>query len=391
MSVFLRGKKYWFKFKWMGRLIRRPAKTRSITVARQAEHNYRRDLEKKFNGIAKDDRARRVQTIAVSVKAFLEDHQKHVEARTYSADDHFLRHVLRHMGDMMRIEIGAETIRAYQNARIGERVEGNRGASGKSINEEVRLFLQVLGEDGDAIRLQLKREGRLEVKEGKKKGKALTVEELGKFLAAAKVGGGMPETGKYRTLKATRSPMVFPYVVLGFNTGMRDKTMRVLQWAQLDFLKRIITVGDDKTEAGEGRTIPMNDALYDAMVEYRAWYAENVATVAPTLYVFPYGANQKYDPARPIGSFKTVWKNLKRRTGIELRIHDMRHTLATNLGENPEVSVETLLSIAGWVSPEMLKNYVHIRTEAKRKALASLPNPVPVQGEVVQIKSGTNK
>ena len=200
-----------------------------------------RPRKKKFNGIATDDRVRRVQTISAAVEAFLDDHQKHVEPRTYSADDHFLRHIVRHMGDMMRIEIDAETIKTYQNARIGERVKGKRGASGKSINEEVRLLLQVLGDKGDPVRMQLKRDGRLEVKEGKKKGKALTIEELGKFLAAAKVGGGMPEEGKYKTLKVTRSPMAFPYVMLGFNTGMRDKTMRTLQWSQLDFLKRIIT------------------------------------------------------------------------------------------------------------------------------------------------------
>ena len=45
-----------------------------------------------------------------------------------------------------------------------------------------------------------------------------------------------------------------------------------------DLSKAILTVGDSKTEAGEGRTIPLNSALLDAMIEQAKWYTKRFGT-----------------------------------------------------------------------------------------------------------------
>src|SRR5690606_11011280 len=44
---------------------------------------------------------------------------------------------------------------------------------------------------------------------------------------------------------------------------------------------------------------------------------------SPSPFVFP----SRHDPKKPLGSFKTAWNALKRRTGIKgrLRFHDCRH------------------------------------------------------------------
>ena len=55
-----------------------------------------------------------------------------------------------------------------------------------------------------------------------------------------------------------------------------------------------------------------------------------------------------------------------------LRFHDLRHHAITELAES-EASDQTTMSIAGHVSPKMLAHYSHVRLEAKRKALDSLP------------------
>jgi len=46
--------------------------------------------------------------------------------------------------------------------------------------------------------------------------------------------------------------------MLALHAGMRDAEIRELRWAQIDLRKGIVTVGESKTEAGEGRTIPLN-------------------------------------------------------------------------------------------------------------------------------------
>jgi integrase len=160
-------------------------------------------------------------------------------------------------------------------------------------------------------------------------------------------------------------------ILLGLNTAMRDSEMRMLRWEQIDFLKRIITVGKSKTKAGTGRTIPMNDPLFDAFSEHKRWFEGNVCKPAPHLFVFPFGKNRRWDANRPISTFKTAWTNARKKAGVWVRLHDLRHTAITKLAESG-ASDETIMAIAGHVSRSMLTHYAHIRTEAKRKALDSI-------------------
>jgi hypothetical protein len=53
-----------------------------------------------------------------------------------------------------------------------------------------------------------------------------------------------------------------------------------------------------------------------------------------------------------------------------LRFHDLRHHAITELAES-EASDQTIMAIAGHVSPKMLA-HSHVRLEAKRKALDAL-------------------
>jgi hypothetical protein len=53
------------------------------------------------------------------------------------------------------------------------------------------------------------------------------------------------------------------------------------------------------------------------------------------------------------------------------RFHDLRHHAITELAEST-ASDQTIMSIAGHISPKMLRHYSHIRLKAKRKALDAL-------------------
>jgi integrase len=57
---------------------------------------------------------------------------------------------------------------------------------------------------------------------------------------------------------------------------------------------------------------------------------------------------------------------------IKYRRHDLRHTFITRLLENPGVSEQTVMALAGHVSKEMLARYSHIRAAAKQAAIATL-------------------
>ena len=54
-----------------------------------------------------------------------------------------------------------------------------------------------------------------------------------------------------------------------------------------------------------------------------------------------------------------------------LRFHDLRHHAITELAES-QASDQTIMAIAGHVSPRMLAHYSHVRLDAKRNALDAL-------------------
>lgn len=122
-------------------------------------------------------------------------------------------------------------------------------------------------------------------------GRAFTPEEKERLLAAA---------------SEARSPHIYLALMLALNAGMRDSELHGLTWAQINFAKSYLIVGRSKTEAGEGRTIPLNSALLPILREYAVWYRGKFGAVQPGWYVFPFGKPSPLDPTRPITTFKTA-------------------------------------------------------------------------------------
>ena len=187
--------------------------------------------------------------------------------------------------------------------------------------------------------------------------------------------------------------------MLALNTTMRGCEIRGLRWRDINFLDRVATVHRSKTDAGE-RVIPLNAT---AMSTVRALYSRAKQQLAAEgwHYVFPACENKKIDPGRPQRSWRTAWRSLTRAITcpscgklqspatscvnedckadlanvksslVGLRFHDLRHHAITELAES-QASDQTIMAIAGYVSPKMLAHYSHIRLEAKRAALDAL-------------------
>jgi integrase len=150
--------------------------------------------------------------------------------------------------------------------------------------------------------------------------------------------------------------VIYPALMLALNTGMRNAEIRQLRWNEVDLKKQFLTVGRSKRAAGDGRTIPLNAALFDALRQHADWC------------VLRFGRGKQMDPTRPITTIKTAWTNARQRVGVTGRLHDSRHTLITELAENG-AGDQTIMDIAGHVSRQMLKHYSHIRMQAKQEAL----------------------
>jgi integrase len=348
------GSIWWYRFQFAGRHIRESSKSTRKTIALEAEKNRHRELENSFNEV-EDKRAERVRSVADLVTEFLEAYKLR-NPRSYTSAHYALWHVKRILGKRMAVDLSPAVVKEYQTGRLREK------AAPKTINEEVGKLFQILGERGEFIRAKLRRDKSAKLSSRGQVSRAFTVEEKEKLLAAA---------------KARRSPTIYPALMLALHAGMRDAEIRGLTWARLDLQRAIVTVGEAKTEAGEGRTIPLNSDVLAALVEHSKWFLKKFGTTNPALYVFPFGKPQPTDPTRPVVTFKTAWATVKKAAGVTGRWHDNRHTFITDLAESGEASDETIRDMAGHVSKQMLKHYSHIRMEAKRRAVDSLVKRAP--------------
>lgn len=195
----------------------------------------------------------------------------------------------------MASDITPAAVKEYQTARLKEE------AAPKTINEEVGFLLRILTDQGDIVRAKLRREQSLKLKVRVSVAKAWTAEEKAALLAEA---------------KKCRSPCIYPVLMLALNCGLRDKELRELQWGRVDLERAVLTVGDSNTEAGEGRTVPLNSEVLAAIVEHAKWFLKKFKETRPEWHIFPYGKPQPTDPTRPVTTLKTVWQKVKADAGV---------------------------------------------------------------------------
>ena len=161
-------------------------------------------------------------------------------------------------------------------------------------------------------------------------------------------------------------------MVMSLNTTMRACEVRNLQWRDINFSARTLTVRNSKTDAGR-RVIPLNKDAWEAILQLHE-RAQLFAGAEGEHYIFPACENGHIDPSKPQKSWRSAWRSLRKAAGLPgLRFHDLRHHAITELAESM-TSDSTIMSIAGHVSREMLEHYSHVRLDAKRQALDALSN-----------------
>jgi len=131
----------------------------------------------------------------------------------------------------------------------------------------------------------------------------------------------------------------------------------------------MLTNSPRRATSGTGRVIPINDELLPILKAHRQWFLKHFGTPQPDHYVFPWGSPVPKDPTRPVLETKTAWTKPRKAAKVSCRLHDPRHTYATQLAENG-VPESTMLSLMGHMSRTMLERYSHIRMAAKRTAVA---------------------
>jgi len=367
MGVFKRGDTYWYEFIFAGKRIRESSKTHSKTVAREAEKDRRRSLERTLAGLPAENRADRVQTVKDVVTRYLAHYGLNHRDGSIRFSTQRLAHVLRKLGSMVLPDLTEDAVRDYIRRRRAE------GAAGRTINMELGELSRAIGRPWSVLWPKVRK-----MEERKDVGKALSPAEESRLLEALRLSP-----------HPWRTPMLTAFVRIALLTGMRSGEITSLTWGQADLERRVLTVGRAKTACGTGRQIPMNAQLFAVVSAHADWFTDRFGAVKPDHYLFPFGKPTPNDPTRHITDMSSAWEALRARAGVECRLHDLRHTAATKMAE-AGVPESTMLALMGHMSRAMLERYSHIRMAAKREAVEALAIREPAQNSsVVPTKSPT--
>jgi integrase len=352
MALFKRGRIWWYEILFERQRIRQSSKSTSKTVARAAEADHRRQLEKTLAGMPMEDKSQRVRTVAAAVKQYLADYELTHRPKSVLFVKGRLRRVEEQLGSLMIHELTEDRIREYQRTRKAA------GVTGRTVNAELGELSRALGATWRQLWPKVRK-----FEEATEVGRALSPEEEKRLLE-----------GLDRQDSPNRSRTLAVFVRLALLTGMRSGEICSLQWGRVNFESRTLEVGEAKTAAGAGRLIPMNGQTRAILEHYASWYAERFGPIEPGWYCFPFGKPIPNDPTRPITDITGAWDALRKRAKVECRLHDLRHTCATRMAELG-VPESTMLSLLGHMSRRMLERYSHIRMKAKRDAMEGITLP----------------
>jgi integrase len=240
--------------------------------------------------------------------------------------------------------------------------------SARTVNAEIGVLRQILKHFvlwthlADRVRF---------MRERRDTGRALTTYDESRLIEAV---------GK------SRSPVLLPLFVTALDTGLRASELRNLRhsdlhavWKRGTIQTGEIVVSRSKIEGGTGRIVPLTSRARAALSLWLSRFPE----AQPDSFVFPHrqigfagDSRLPYvydiDLTIPISEWKSAWTAAREAASLNYRWHDLRHTFITRLAENPSVSEQTITALAGHVSKRMLERYSHVRTQAKRDAIASL-------------------
>jgi integrase len=168
--------------------------------------------------------------------------------------------------------------------------------------------------------------------------------------------------GLLAACKASKSPDLYPAVLLALCTGMRRGEVLHLEWRDIDFPRRHITLR--QTKNGARRSVPLVSPAFEV------FEARSKVRRLDTPLVFPGMKNPRKpkDAIRPKDLTKP-WETARQKAGlVDFRFHDLRHSAASYLAMSGASTLE-IAAILGHKTLQMTKRYSHLSTEHLRSVL----------------------
>jgi site-specific recombinase XerD len=332
--MFKRGGVWRINLRWNGKRIQKSLGTISKKLAEQIEAKIKAQLAEE-NYFDKPIGANK--TVAQMMERFIVEHAPKVSSNMQLSYKTSLKNLLPYFGEMPITEVTPKKITSYKQQR---RVNGVTPAT---INRELACLSKAFNiafKEWEWVKenplLKVSKE-----KENNERDRCLMADEEPKLLLCSPA-------------------WLRDIVVYALNTGKRKNEILSLEWPEVDFSRRVVTVINSKN--GAKRTIPLNHTVCELLE--RTWKARN----QNIRYVFPSYAGSKISAGNLNRAFK---KSLKKAGIKDFRFHDLRHTFATRLVQSG-VDIYRLQKLLGHKTLRMVCRYAHHNSESLRDSVEVL-------------------
>ena len=147
-----------------------------------------------------------------------------------------------------------------------------------------------------------------------------------------------------------------------FISGLRSWEVMALRWDDIHQRSRSISVEQTKKGANPSSTVETK----------RLYISEEVQAVLDQIpetseWVFPSSGRSVKPKSGHLENMQDSWERIRTYLGIEakIRLHDYRHTAASEMGDSDSVSVKDLMEIFGWKTEQTAMRYLHSRARAR--------------------------
>jgi integrase len=296
-------------------------------------------------------------------RIWLEEHRADIAAKTIEGYEYYLRGLAKFFSELPLRAIHIGHLRSYQESRQTPWIDENGRewkAGASCINHELNTLKQILSRGGLWKNL------------------APFYEPLPQ--PKSRVGKALKDVEQEQTLfdAAASNPrwkLAYWASLLTANTGAGPGEIRHLRLCDLnlDSHPPFICIREGLKNDYRERTLPLNDSALWA-VRQIVRRAKRIGASQPDHFLMPHRARkggEGWDFTQPIGSWKKAWWALRKAAGMPtLRQYDLRHHALTKLYEEPGISEQVSVEIAGHEDAKMHKHYSHVRLAIKHKALA---------------------
>ena len=160
-------------------------------------------------------------------------------------------------------------------------------------------------------------------------------------------------------LKTDANRSVCHILMFLISTGARLNEALTATWANVSIEGGVWKVDAKRSKSKKVRSIPLNsDAL---------WVLEQLPSKGKSAYLFPSPVKAEDGKDEPYVTITRAWYRIRKLAGVNVRIHDLRHSFASRLVCNGR-SLYEVQQILGHSDPKVSMRYAHLSSRALQEA-----------------------